>query len=175
VTPGARGDGRLIVRAGAAEDQPAVLALNNAAAPSVNVLTDEQLTWLTGEADYYRIAERAGRLAGFVIAIRSGTSYWSGNYAWFSARYSAFLYVDRVVVAAPAQRSGVGRALYADLLAFANGRWPRITLEVNLRPSNPGSIAFHEAMGFQQVGRRAYDDNEVAMFELPVTALPVGA
>ena len=170
MTAGAHSSGGLVVREGNAVDQPAVLALNNAAVPDVNALTAEQFEWLTREADFYSIAEMDGRLAGFVIAIRRGTAYWSGNYAWFSERYADFLYLDRVVVAPFARRSGVGRALYADLGKFACARWPRVTLEVNVRPPNPGSIAFHEAMGFRRVGQRACDGNEVAMFELPISA-----
>ena len=158
------------MRAGTARDQPAVLALNNGSTPHVNALTNEQFAWLTTEADYYRVAEVGGTLAGFVIAIRSGTAYWSGNYAWFGERYSAFIYLDRVVVAPAFRQVGVGRALYEDLVAFASGRWPRITLEVNVKPPNPASMAFHERMKFQPVGTRSYADGEVAMFERTVGA-----
>ena len=157
--------GGLVVRAGAPHDQPAVHALNNASTPHVNALTGEQLAWLVENADYFRIAEIDGALAGFVIAIRNGTAYWSGNYAWFGERYPAFLYLDRIVVAPDARRRGVGRALYDDLIVFASGRWPRITLEVNVKPKNPGSMAFHARLAFRRVGSRAYNDGEVAMFE----------
>lgn len=150
-------------------DQPVLLALNNAATPHVNALDAEQFAWLAQESDYARVAERGGHAAGFVFAIRNGTGYWSANYAWFGARYDAFLYLDRVVVAPGARRGGVGRGLYDDLQSFAGGRWPRITLEVNVRPANPGSVAFHHALGFRQVGSRTYDGNEVAMFELPLS------
>ena len=155
----------LVVRAGTPHDQLAVLALNNASTPHVNALTSEQFAWLVAEADYYRVAELDGVLAGFVIAIRSGTAYWSGNYAWFSERYPRFLYLDRVVVAPNARRQGAGRVLYDDLVTFASGRWPRITLEVNVLPPNPGSMAFHEQMQFERVGSRSYAEGEVAMFE----------
>lgn len=149
-------------------DQPAVFALNNASTPHVNALTSDQFAWLTSHANYYRVAEAAGVLAGFVIAIGAGAAYWSGNYAWFGERYPAFIYLDRVVVAPDARRLGVGRALYDDLIAFASPRWPRITLEVNVRPPNPESMAFHERMGFLPVGSRIYAEGEVTMFERPL-------
>ncbi|MEX2180660.1 MAG: hypothetical protein WD771_01335, partial [Gemmatimonadaceae bacterium] len=65
---------------------------------------------------------------------------------------------------------GVGRALYDDVHATAAGRWLRITLEVNLRPPYPTSIAFHEAMGYRPVGVREYNEgrNAVQMFEREV-------
>jgi predicted GNAT superfamily acetyltransferase len=158
----------VVVRPATVADHADVLALNNASTPHVNALGQEQFDWLAQNVDYFRVAEVGGSIAGFVMALRNGTTYWSGNYAWFSARYDQFLYLDRVVVSPTARRSGVGRALYADLTAFASARWPRITLEVNVRPPNPGSIAFHEALGFRRVGARQYDENEVAMFELPL-------
>lgn len=160
----------VVVRPATAGDHPAVRALNDASTPHVNALTDDQFAWLATHVDYFRVAELDGAFAGFVMAIRRGTPYWSGNYAWFTARFEDFIYLDRVVVSPTARRGGVGRALYADLVEFARGRWPRITLEVNVRPPNPGSIAFHESLGFVRVGARTYDDNEVAMFELPVSA-----
>jgi predicted GNAT superfamily acetyltransferase len=170
MTPG-RGDDptSLAVRTATDRDRPGVLLLNNAAPPNVNALTDEQFAWLATHADYFRVAEKNGAIAGFVMAISNGTEYWSANYAWFGEKFDRFIYLDRVVVAPEARRSGVGRALYNDLQAFARGRWPRITLEVNVRPPNPGSISFHEALGFRRVGVRTYDENEVAMFELPLT------
>ena len=163
-----RRDGGLVIRAATPDDQPVVHAMNDAAVPHVNALTDEQFAWLASNADYYRVAEQDGAVVGFVMAIRHGTTYWSKNYAWFSGRYPAFLYLDRVVIAPPARRTGVGRALYADLVAFAAGSWPRVTLEVNIDPPNPGSMAFHETMGFRRVGSRADASGAVAMYELPL-------
>lgn len=160
----------VIVRAAMPADHGAVLALNNASTPHVNALEQEQFDWLAQHVDYFRVAETGGALAGFVMAIREGTTYWSANYAWFGSRFDRFIYLDRVVVSPAARRGGVGRALYADLAAFASSKWPRITLEVNVRPPNPGSIAFHEALGFRRVGSRTYGENEVAMFELPLSA-----
>jgi predicted GNAT superfamily acetyltransferase len=46
----------------------------------------------------------------------------------------------------------------------------RVTLEVNLRPANPVSVAFHEKMGYRAIGVREYDDGKkiVQMYERPV-------
>lgn len=162
----------VIVRDLTRADVADVLALNNGATPHVNALDTERFAWLVRESDYARVAELHGQLAGFVLAIRHGTAYWSANYAWFGARYDRFLYLDRAVVAPHAQRGGVGRSLYNDVRAFASGRWPRITLEVNVRPPNPVSMAFHEAMGFRRVGNRTDDQSELAMFELALTPVP---
>lgn len=151
------------VRDATAADIAAVLALNNANTPHVNALTTEEFSWLQSHAAYFRVAEDAQGVAGFVLCLAAGLDYWSENYKWFAARYSEFLYLDRVIVAEHARRLGVGRALYADLHAVAAGRWPRVVLEVNLRPANPGSIAFHLALGYVAVGVREYDDGLYAV------------
>ena len=142
------------VRDAVATDHAAVLALNNSAVPHVNELSTAAFAWIVAHAAYFRVAEDPAGLLGFVIALGPGHDYWSLNYQWFTARGGEFLYLDRIVVAEHARGAGVGRALYDDIDRFATGRWPRITLEVNLRPPNPGSLAFHERLGFRRVGVR---------------------
>ena len=144
-----------------------MLSLNNAAEPHVNALPQHEFDWLVAHAAYFRLLEDAGGLAGFVLCLPSGIDYWSGNYKWFTERYTTFLYLDRVVVAPRARGSGVGRALYEDLHAFAEGKWERVMLEVNVRPPNPGSDAFHEKLGYVVVGTREYEAGEraVRLFE----------
>lgn len=163
----------LVIRNASPGDHASILVLNNAAVPHVNALSEDEFAWLAAHAAYFRVVESCdGGLGvrGFVLALGPGLDYWSENYRWFGARRERFLYLDRVVVAEEAQRAGVGRALYADIAAFALGTWPSITLEVNLRPPNPTSIAFHKAMGYVQVGIREYDEKKraVVMLERPI-------
>ncbi|MCX5764923.1 MAG: GNAT family N-acetyltransferase [Gemmatimonadetes bacterium] len=152
----------LRIRDAVVADHAAVLVLNNGAVPHVNALDAARFDELVGYAIYFRVAEDESGIAGFVLCVAPGTPYWSDNYAWFAERYGnapeAFVYLDRVVVAPRARRSGVGRLLYADLEQFVRGRWPRVTLEVNVRPPNPTSVEFHQRMGFVEVGVREYDD-----------------
>ena len=158
-----------VVRDATAQDHAAVLALNNGATPHVNPLALEQFTWLVAHAVYFRVCADEAGVAGFIIALQSGLTYWSENYQWFASQPEPFLYLDRVVVAPRAQRQGVGQALYKDIVAFAIGQWPRITLEVNLRPPNPVSLAFHDAMGFRRVGERHYEAGEKSVVMLERT------
>ena len=151
------------VRDAAAADHASVLALNNAATPHVNALSEEQFAWIVSHADYFRVAGDELGVAGFVIALRPGLDYWSLNYRWFGERGDGFLYLDRIVVAERARGMGIGRALYDDIDRFASGRWDRISLEVNLLPPNPVSLAFHERMGFKRVGVREEDGGTKAV------------
>lgn len=154
----------MLVRDARPADAGAVLALNNSAAPNVNVITLEVLERIVALASYYRAVEDADGIAAFVICLPSGGEYWSGNYRWFSERYAEFLYLDRVVVAERVRGQGVGAMLYDDMHAFARAKWPRVALEVNLAPPNPGSVRFHERLGYERVGVREYDDGAVAMY-----------
>jgi predicted GNAT superfamily acetyltransferase len=161
------------VRDAVVSDHAAVLALNNSATPHVNALENTEFAWIVSHADYFRVAEDHSGILGFVIALKPGLEYWSLNYRWFMDRGGEFLYLDRVVVAAAARGAGVGRALYGDIDRFASGRWPRITLEVNLLPPNPGSLAFHERLGFVRVGIREEENGTkaVALMER-ITSMP---
>lgn len=154
------------LRPGTAADAAAVLALNNASVPHVNALSADALAQIVAMSAHYTVAEDAEGILGFVLCVESGRPYWSENYQWFGERYETFLYLDRVAVHPRAQRRGVGRAIYDAVDAAARGRWPRIALEVNLRPPNPVSVAFHESMGYVPVGVREYGDgaNAVQMF-----------
>jgi len=75
------------------------------------------------------------------------------NHAWFLARHRAFLYIDRVVVAAQARGRGWARRLYEDAAAIAGAR--PLCCEVNIVPPNEASLAFHERLGFVACGEAA--------------------
>ena len=93
---------------------------------------------------------------GFALLMRAGAAYDSENYRWFEARGSDFLYVDRIVVADSVQNAGVGTALYSAIFAAARDRGlAEVTCEVNVEPPNPGSMRFHERLGFTEVGRQS--------------------
>jgi hypothetical protein len=65
-------------------------------------------------------------------------------------------------------------ALYADLEGEAARRdTPRIVCELNLRPPNPRSLAFHERRGFEEVGRMEVSDGRfVALLERSIARRP---
>jgi predicted GNAT superfamily acetyltransferase len=104
-----------------------------------------------------------GTPSGFMIAFGPGAAYESPNYRWFCARFPDFLYVDRIVVDAARRGSGLGRALYAAAFEAAGER--PVCCEVNLRPPNPDSLAFHARIGLFEIGRQELDGGrkEVAM------------
>jgi uncharacterized protein len=122
------------------------LALNNAHDEEVGAAPAERFRVLFG---WCRLALWAPERAGFVIAMGPGTAYDSFNYRWFTERYPAFSYVDRIVVRPEARGRGVARALYEAVFADARAAGlPFVGCEVNVDPPNPVSDAFHARMGF---------------------------
>lgn len=134
-------------------DFPALLALNEESVHFLSPLDAPRLARLHGHAAYHRVADVDDEVGGFLLAFREQAPYDSPNYLWFAARYSAFLYVDRVVVSSAQQGLGIGRRLYEDLFAFARETGaPCITCEFDVEPPNPQSQRFHERFGFREVG-----------------------
>jgi predicted GNAT superfamily acetyltransferase len=127
-----------------------LLALNNAHAQELSWLEPERLTHLIGQAF---MASRIGSIDAFLLAFNQDADYDSPNFLWFRPRFRRFVYVDRIVVAPEARGRGHARALYDDLFAKAVGAGhDRVVCEVNSDPPNPGSDAFHAALGFSEVG-----------------------
>jgi len=90
------------------------------------------------------------------MAFDEGADYDSPNYLWFRERHSRFVYVDRIVVDPAMRKRGLAHLLYEDLFRHAaEAGHDRIVCEVNSNPPNPASDAFHEALGFVEVGDAA--------------------
>ena len=149
-------------------DLPKVLELNQAALPHVSTVGLTDMEHFAHTASYFRIIEVDDQIAGFLIALKPGLDYQSANYLWFSANFDDFCYIDRVVITDLAQGNGLGSALYKDVIAFARDLAPRLTCEVNTRPPNPQSMAFHDRFGFKPVGRQQTEggSKEVSLLSL---------
>ena len=160
----------VILRPYAPADLDALVAINDGAYPAVPVTPAGELAELI-ELSRLALVVDDGAVAGFVIALAPGVDYASENYVWFSARSDDFLYVDRIVLAPRLQGQGIGPRLYAAVedAARADGA-TEITCEVNVRPPNPGSLAFHARLGFVEVGRQQTKGgaNEVSLLARPV-------
>lgn len=147
-----------IIREYSPVDLAAVHAINEAEVPRVGTETPEALAHIAAQSIVAPVAVDAatGAVIGFAMVLGPDADYGSDNYAWFQARYGDFAYLDRVAIPPDHQRRGIGRALYAWVAAELPTARPTATdwtLEVNLRPRNDRSLAFHVAMGFTEVGQ----------------------
>ena len=153
-----------MIRDAVKSDGPAILALNEAFVHFLSRMDEALLAKFARAASYLRVIEQDGAVAAFLLAFRKGDDYAGVNFAWFTARYDDFLYVDRVVVAPEFRGRKLADLFYDDLEGFARSHGiSRITCEVNAEPPNPVSLRFHERRGFREVGQVPYAGKTVAM------------
>jgi predicted GNAT superfamily acetyltransferase len=150
--------------------------LNQAHVPQLGGLDRPDFAALLRCASLVRVVDAArpedsaatGQPAAMMVAMRRDDDYDSPNFLWFREGFDNFAYVDRIATAA--RRSGIGSALYAVLEAWARtNEMTSIVCEVNLQPRNQGSIDFHRACGFREVGQKLSHGKPVAMMQKMLT------
>ena len=151
----------IVIRDVREHELDSVLALNNAAGPAILPLDAVKLHQLFTTAEYFRVAERDGTLAGFLIGFGAHAQHESSNFSWFAQRHPDFFYIDRVAVASRRRGGGVGRALYADAQSYAELRYPHMACEVFLQPGTDHALLFHGSFGFREVGQHVMQEHGV--------------
>ena len=151
----------MLIRDASVHDFAQILQLNEASVHFLSPLLLPRLQALHFQADYHRVIELEGEIAGFLLAFREGTQYDSSNYQWFVNKFGQFLYIDRVVVSTQHRGRGLGNNLYDDVFAYArNNGAIRITCEFDIEPINQASRVFHQRYGFAEVGTRLTSDGD---------------
>ncbi|MFT4798329.1 MAG: putative GNAT superfamily acetyltransferase [Candidatus Azotimanducaceae bacterium] len=141
-----------------AKDIPQFLELNNLAVPHVNGHDMASLTALIDQAWFCRQVCTADKMHGFLLVLTKGRPYASLNYGWFCDRYDDFAYVDRIVIGEAGRGQGLAGELYQSLFVAARAAGlTRVCCEVNLEPPNLNSLAFHQYLGFVEVGQQETD------------------
>lgn len=129
---------------------------NENARETTSPLTREKLAGMIAAASVATAVEPG---TAFLLAFAQDDTFDGGHFRWFRERLDRFLYVDRIVVGHGHRRLGLGRLLYQDLFRRAEmlGH-SHIACEVNVRPPNPTSDAFHASFGFTAIGTATIDD-----------------
>jgi uncharacterized protein len=141
-----------------------MLALNAAHEKETSPLDCAALSQMLGEA-FHSATEQAGK-DGFLIAFDQDAAYESINFLWFKNRFERFVYVDRIIVADHARGKGLARTFYEALFERAlSAGHSRVLCEINVEPPNPGSMAFHAAMGFCEVGQAELSPGKVVSYQ----------
>jgi uncharacterized protein len=141
-------------------DWPTLLALNHASVRELSELDERRLRAILSFSHRSLVVESAGEVVAFALAMAPGTAYDSRNYRWFSDRFERFLYLDRVVVADGQRRRGIATQLY-DAMERTAASFERMVCDVNVRPPNDASLAFHGARGYREIGRLAHGSEKV--------------
>ncbi|MBN8799331.1 MAG: GNAT family N-acetyltransferase, partial [Stenotrophomonas nitritireducens] len=143
----------IVIRDVREHELDSVLALNNNAGLAILPLDAAKIRRFYETAEYFRVAERDGNMAGFLVGYGSDSEHDSCNFAWFQQRYPSFFYIDRIVVASRRRGGGVGRAFYADAQSYAELRYPQMACEVFLDHGADAALLFHGSFGFREVGQ----------------------
>jgi predicted GNAT superfamily acetyltransferase len=152
--------GPVTIRDATAGDFGAIVELNLSEVAHTSPMEHARLAALDDLSCYHRVACMGGRVAGFLLAMRSDAPYENCNFSWFRKQYASFVYIDRVVVSQAARGQRLGSQLYDDLFSWAraNGiRW--VTCEYNIVPANEPSRLFHERHGFAEQGTQWIADH----------------
>jgi len=145
-----------------------VLELNEQEVFKLAPMDADRLEELHGWCHRFDVVEVDGGFGGFVIVFAPGSAYDGDYYRFFGERFTDFLYLDRIVLEKHVRRRGVGAFVYDELEAVA-AEHGRMTLEVNVEPPNPPSLAFHEGRGYVEVGRGGPEGHVVSLM---VKSLP---
>jgi uncharacterized protein len=145
-----------VIRTIAPADLDRILVINQANVPEVGSVDADRMAFIVQESPIALVAEIDTIVVGFCLVLSHDSTYDSVNYRWFTERYEAFMYLDRVAVDASCRGRGVGRGLYEEVdrrMASIAGA-DHLALEVNVDPPNEGSLAFHARLGFAEVGQQ---------------------
>lgn len=146
-------------------DMPAVLTINEESVWATSPMDTEALQQARGEAAHVLVVDVDEQVAGFAIAYAPGSAYGSINYRWHAEHFDDFLYLDRIVISSAFRRRGIASALYDEMESRAKEHG-RMVCEVNSEPPNIGSLAFHAARGYRELGHLTQlDGHETVMLE----------
>ena len=149
-----------IIRTIQPSDFSKVLEINNSNVPAVGELTLEKLHYLV-EHSLHSVVVEYPTVCGFCITFAPNAPYDSVNYQWFQNSYSDFVSLDRIAFDVQAQGKGFGKLLYSYIEQSMSTGVPRpLCCEVNTEPPNPGSLRFHQSIGFEEVGKLSTQPNK---------------
>ena len=137
-------------------DLARVLEINNANTPGVSELTFAELELdLHSSLHALAIDNELGEVCAFCITFDPDAPDAGDNHRWFVERYKSFVYLDRIAIDSNHQNRGLGALLYQSVeqRMLKSAEHSLLCCEVNLEPPNPGSLRFHQRIGFTEVGQ----------------------
>ena len=135
-----------------------VLEINNANTPGVSQLTFAELeSDLNNSLHALAIDNERGDVCAFCITFDPNAPDAGANHQWFAERYKSFVYLDRIAIDSNHQNRGLGALLYqaVEQRMLDSSEYSLLCCEVNLEPPNPGSLRFHQRIGFTEVDQHS--------------------
>jgi len=137
-------------------------SINQENSPDVGDIPNiDQFQELTNLTETIYVFKDQEKIIGFIFLMREGTTYQSENYKFISSKYDHFLYVDRIAIQSNYRRQGLAKKIYNKVIEDGKKLEFDILCEVNTRPRNDISLAFHKKMGFKEIGTQDFQKNSV--------------
>ena len=139
-----------------------ILKINQEFVHWLSPLDSQRLDWVLSIASYKRQIDNAQAV---LFGYPHDADYPDHkNMTWLSQHVENYFYIDRIIIDPKAQGQGYGKRLYQDIEKFARkAGFKHIACEVNTKPNNPRSHAFHLAMGFVPIGDQDYPEYDAAL------------
>jgi len=146
-------------------DFESINEINRLASPHVFQLDASEFLLLLDLCEYCKVVQADGETVGYIFVLGKGLNYDGEEYNWFCRNLAdEFLYIDQIAIASRWQGMGCGRALYSDLENYAvEKNKTALVCEVNSKPLNETSMAFHLQLGFEQIMCMQARGTEVAL------------
>lgn len=159
----------LHIRPAQPTDAAAILQINAQNVARLSPMDAPRLQGLAAMAAQLLVLDDASetRIQGFCLGLTDGQNYDSSHYRWFAARLKHFLYIDRIALSVNCRGQGWGRRIYERLAREAQAAgllW--LAAEVDSQPRNEASLAFHQTLGFREVGERLGDSGKRVSLQL---------
>jgi len=128
-----------------------ILRMNEQFVHWLSPLNEDELKHILSLAAYARqITNGKGVLIGYPHDVDYPDHK---NLIWLNNHVQTFFYIDRIIINSDSQGQGYGQKLYKDIESYARqGGYKALVCEVNTRPDNLGSHAFHKSFGFEAIG-----------------------
>ncbi len=138
-----------------AEDFESVFEINQESMLNVFELNANEFFHLFELCEYAKVIEIDHKVAGYIFVLGKGLEYDGEEYNWFCENLgNDFLYIDQVAIGGIWRGIGCGKKLYKDLENYAaRNQKNALVCEVNYKPLNQDSMAFHERLGFKEISR----------------------
>ena len=132
-----------------------ILQINQAAQPGVVSLSLLELSQIKKTATVFCALKDGSSCRAYVIAYDSESTYEGEEFRWLQKHVpEKFLYIDQVAVAEDLRGRGIGSSVYEFIERFAvMNDFGSLTCEVNRKPPNPNSLAFHRRRGFVEISQ----------------------
>lgn len=146
---------KLHVRNMVIKDFDSILEINQESIPNVFELDANEFSHLLELCEYSRVVEIQNETVGYIFVLGKSLKYDEREYNWFCENViDEFLYIDQVAIGGKWKGMGCGKLLYNDLENYAvRNQINTLVCEVNYKPLNQGSMAFHQRLGFDELSQ----------------------